>query len=67
MEDRARALAIGHGRGMRRAAITCGVDAAHVVDERPAEPHRLTPFARVVDGRATYPRPDRPLDDGRDA
>lgn len=38
-----------------------GVEVLNVVSKGSATPHRLTPFARVEDGRVTYPAEGRPL------
>ena len=35
-----------------------GVEVKHITGAGEPSPHRLTPFARVEDGRITYPAPD---------
>lgn len=34
-----------------------GLRVRHIIDARRSQPHRLTPFARVEEGRVTYPGP----------
>ena len=41
-----------------------GVEVVHLLDERRTEPHRLTRFARIEDGRVTYPAAQLSLPDG---
>lgn len=43
------------------ALVARGVEVLNVVSKGSATPHRLTPFARVEDGRVTYPAEGRPL------
>ncbi len=35
-----------------------GVEVRHITGRSPAEIHRMTPFARIDDGRISYPPPD---------
>jgi len=37
------------------ALVARGVETRHIHDARRAEPHRLTPFARIVGARVAYP------------
>jgi uncharacterized protein (DUF488 family) len=39
----------------------------HILSDRKVEPHRLTSFARVCEGRITYPPPATPLPLGSDS
>ena len=49
-------------RSLLADALLCrGVRVLHLFDERKAEPHRLTRFARIEDGRPTYPPEQPPL------
>ena len=41
------------------ALLVRGIPVIHLFDARQSEPHRLTPFARLEDGRLTYP-PEQP-------
>lgn len=34
--------------------VVCGVEVVHIFDQRKTEPHRLSKFARVQDGRLVY-------------
>jgi uncharacterized protein (DUF488 family) len=40
------------------ALVVDGVEVRHITGTQEPSPHRLTPFARVVAGRVTYPPPD---------
>jgi len=40
------------------ALVVDGVEVRHITGMQEPSPHRLTPFARVVAGRVTYPPPD---------
>ena len=40
-----------------------GVETLHLLDERKSLRHPLTPSARIVDGRPTYPAPQGSLPD----
>jgi uncharacterized protein (DUF488 family) len=37
------------------ALIARGIDVRHITDTGPAAAHKLTEFARVVDGQVSYP------------
>ena len=37
------------------ALLARGVEVLDIIDEHPAKPHRITPFAAVAEGRVTYP------------
>jgi uncharacterized protein (DUF488 family) len=37
------------------ALLARGVRVAHILGPGPAQPHRLTPFARLTAGRVSYP------------
>jgi uncharacterized protein (DUF488 family) len=41
-----------------------GVAVVHLIDERRSDPHHLTRFARIEDGRVTYPASQLPLPGG---
>lgn len=59
----AEALYVRCHRSLISDALVCrGVDAVHLVDEKRAAGHRLTPFVKIADGRPTYPaaQPDLP-------
>jgi uncharacterized protein (DUF488 family) len=43
-----------HRRLIADVVLSLGRPVAHIRDERPAEPHRLTAPARLVAGRLTY-------------
>lgn len=40
------------------ALVVQGVEVRHITGKGHTSPHRLTPFARVLDGRITYPPTD---------
>jgi uncharacterized protein (DUF488 family) len=45
------------------ALLARGVEVLDIIDEHPPQPHRMTPFAVVSDGRVSYAAADRlPLD-----
>jgi uncharacterized protein (DUF488 family) len=45
------------------ALVVRGLAVTHLLGPGQTQPHRLTPFAQIIDGRITYPAPDRlPLD-----
>jgi uncharacterized protein (DUF488 family) len=48
------------------ALVSRGVNVLHVMDEKKTEPHRLTRFAKIVDGGVTYP-PEQPGLEGLEA
>jgi uncharacterized protein (DUF488 family) len=37
------------------ALMVRGIDVVHLMNQHTSEPHRLTPFARMVNGRLSYP------------
>ncbi len=39
------------------ALVARGVDVLDIISEDPPTPHRMTPFAHVIDGAVTYPGP----------
>jgi uncharacterized protein (DUF488 family) len=48
-----------HRRLISDLLVSLGVEVLHIRDERPAEPHRLLPPARLAAGRLSYPAVDR--------
>jgi uncharacterized protein (DUF488 family) len=44
-----------HRQLIADALVARGYEVRHILSERPAEPHRLTSFARIVDGDVQYP------------
>jgi uncharacterized protein (DUF488 family) len=44
------------------ALLARGVEVAHATSAARASPHRMTPFARVADGRVTYPPKEATLE-----
>ena len=44
-----------HRQLIADALVARGHEVLHIMSARKAEPHRLTAFARVVDGRVQYP------------
>jgi uncharacterized protein (DUF488 family) len=48
------------------ALVSRGVETLHLMSDRKAAPHRLTPFAKIESGRPTYPAASLP-DTGADS
>lgn len=58
-----------HRSRLADAVLARGVPVVHLIDAARAEPHALTPGARVADGQVTYPGPGSTLElfaDGAD-